>query len=98
MAKVIFEFDESEDRQDINIIVNRHKLMSALLDIYNYRKTLYKGYETETVIVKDDKVLGKITDTLSDYDGKGEFYIKDDVIINKIDDVFYDIKNIIEEY
>lgn len=36
MAKVIFEFDECEDRHDINTIVNRHKLMSALYELADY--------------------------------------------------------------
>ena len=47
MSKVTFVFDESEDRADINIIVDRHKLMSALLELSNYRKSLYNTIDLD---------------------------------------------------
>ena len=40
MAKVKFEFDEFEDRHDVNIIVNRHKLVSVVHDLSDWRREL----------------------------------------------------------
>ena len=40
MAKVIFEFDETEDRQDVELIVNRLKMSCALDDLKEYRDDL----------------------------------------------------------
>lgn len=95
MAKVNFEFDESEDMVDIKEVVHRHTLMSALYDLKDLRRELYKGYKNNIVSVKDGKVL-----TQKDYDeanAKGEFisgsqsYIPVDDIINCLDDVLGDV-------
>lgn len=90
MAKVTFEFDETEDRDDINLIVNRYKLVSALYDIQDYRRSLYKGYidERDSIVVKDNKVVYKDGEKLEDYDIDNAIcYIKETSLINKLDDI-----------
>lgn len=97
MAKVVFEFDENDDREDINIIVNRHKLISALYDLSDFRRSLYKGYDdSDTVVVKDNKVVMKDGTKLEDYDLEGtKLYIHDDKVIDKLDDILSDVNDII---
>lgn len=72
MSKVIFEFDEDEDRNDIRYIIDRHKLISALYNLQNLKHDLYKSYIPENVkcVLKEEKVtynndLGEqVTDTM----------------------------------
>lgn len=66
MAKVIFEFDEAEDRYDINMIVNRHRLMCAAEELSNLYRKIYNGKiydEEDCIYVKPD---GKVA-TEEDY-------------------------------
>lgn len=77
MAKVIFEFNDEEENDDINIIVNRHKIFCTLYELDELYRKIYNGkiYDKEACIsVKDNKVL-----TQEDYDKsreKGELYIE----------------------
>lgn len=59
MAKVIFEFDESEEKQDLNIIINRDKLVQALTKLAELRSVIVnnKFYRDELIYVKNNKVL-----------------------------------------
>lgn len=43
MAKVIFEFDDNEERSDIEEVVNRNKIMCALQDLSDLYRQLYNG-------------------------------------------------------
>ena len=43
MSKVIFEFDEREDNQDINIIVNRAELLDAAYKLSDLFRKIYNG-------------------------------------------------------
>ena len=43
MAKVIFEFDDIENKDDILAIVNRHKLILAVNQINNLFRKIYNG-------------------------------------------------------
>lgn len=78
MARVTFEFDENDDREDINIIVNRYKLLGALNAVSELRGSIYnnKIYDKDALItVKDGKVL-----TAEDYDRfqeAGEYPVED---------------------
>ena len=98
MAKVMFEFDEYEDRHDINLIVNRHKLVNALYELSNYQKTLSKCCEEKAVVVDDGKIVGSLNNLPDNYDGAGKLYVEDEVIVNKIDSILYNVRNIVDEY
>lgn len=89
MAKVTFEYDEDEDLNAIKVIVNRHKLCSALADVDNLRRDLVKGYNDNWICVKDGKVLKEG----DDYSESSE-YTKTDWIINELEkclDGLYDL-------
>lgn len=59
MSRVIFEFDDVEDMDAINLLVNRHKILGALYAIRDLRSVIYNGklYNGELISVKDNKVL-----------------------------------------
>lgn len=59
MAKVTFEFDEDEDRDTINLIVNRYALTSAIYSLQDLHRKIYNGklYDDVVIHVKDNKVL-----------------------------------------
>lgn len=92
MAKVIFEFDECDDRNDINIIVNRHKLENALYQIQDLHRKIYNGklYDDVTINVKDNKVLTE--DDYKKFQDEGNYpvkgtkeYIESSYIENELD-------------
>lgn len=97
MAEVTFKFNEDEDREDINIIINRHKLVYALNELQNYRRSLYKGYEPGLVIIKDNKVVCKDNKQLEEYNIEGtESLIRDDDIIKRIDNILENVIDLID--
>lgn len=100
MSKVNFTFDESEDRADINVIVNRHKLMNALFELSCYRRNLYKGYEDNAVMASGDKIIGKITESVpEEYKDKPvKFYIEDEAILNELDRILGPVNDILDDY
>lgn len=98
MAKVTFEFDEFDDRRDINVIVNRHKLENALCDLSHLRRNLYKGYINDTIVVKDNEVVYKDGKALKEYDTENtEEYINTSNVINELDRILEDVYSIINE-
>lgn len=100
MSKVNFTFDESEDRADINVIVNRHKLMNALFELSCYRRNLYKGYEDNAVMASGDKIIGKITEEVpEEYNDKPvKVYIEDEAILNELDRILGPVNDILDDY
>ena len=89
MAKIVYEFDEDEERNDINLVVNRHKLISALYDFQNYRRALYKGYTNNATYVVDGKIIGKWQDIKDKglEDAEITYYLSDEDVINEIDKI-----------
>jgi len=88
MAKVIFEFDEEEDKIEIKNIMKRDDFKYALEKIRKYRRSLYKGYINNEIIVKDKKVIAEGTEVLT-LDGDiigGKSYIPVSDVINELDD------------
>lgn len=103
MAKVVFEFDESEDRRDIDAIVNRHKLLVAIDELSNLYRQIYNGkiYDKEDCIyLKADGC--KATD--KDYEEanlKGEFlsggksYLRQEYVERELDRILEDVRRFI---
>ena len=95
MAKVIFEFDEEEDKEEIKNIMKRDDFKYALEKIRKYRRSLHKGYINNEIIVKDKKVIAEGTEVLTlDEDITGrKSYIPVSDVIDKLDDC---LKNVLE--
>lgn len=68
MSKVIFEFDETKNKRDIQYVINRDKIMYAFEKLSSLHNKIYnaKLYNNEMISVKDGKVL-------TDEDYKNEF-------------------------
>lgn len=100
MGKVVFEFNEDEESEDVNVVANRRKIMTALYKLSCYRSSLYKGFETDAVVVSGDKILGKVTDNIPKkaYTPPIELYLKEEDIVNKIDSILGPIEEILNRY
>lgn len=87
MAKVIYEFDEDEERHEIELINNRHKLICALYDLSNYRRGLYKGYINNMTYAANGQIIGKGIEALKEIneEAKVTSYLEDEDVINEID-------------
>lgn len=87
MGKVVFEFDEDEERHDIELITNRHKLICALYDLSNYRRGLYKGYINNMTYAANGQIIGKGIEALKEIneEAKVTSYLEDEDVINEID-------------
>ena len=88
MGKVIFEFDEEEERGTIENFIKRDSFKYALEEIKEYRRLLYKGYINNKIIVKDKKVIAEGNEILEldgDIIGRKSYVPVSDVI-DRLDD------------
>lgn len=97
MGKIVFEFDEDEEWNDVNLVVNRHKLISALYDLENYRRGLYKGYINTGVYAVDDKIVGRWDDirTRDFSEVELKMYLDDEDVLREIDDILSKVKHLL---
>lgn len=103
MSKVNFEYDENDEKEDINLIVNRYKLLQAVQDIAELYSAIYnyKIYEQDVIIyLKADGSKA----TQEDYDevsktGKylsgGKHYISQGWIENRLDSILEDVRHLL---
>lgn len=103
MAKVTFEFNDEEDNDDINIIVNRHKLSYALYELNDFYRKLYNGklYTDDIITVKDNKVLTK--EDYTKFQEEGEYpvkgtkeFISTDYLENELDNILNNVRDLLE--
>ena len=100
MGKVTFEFDE-DDRENINLVVNRHKLINAIEELSN----LYRGIYNGKIYYRDDEQIYLKADgtkaTEEDYrkanlEGKflsgGKYYLSQDYIERELDNILVDVR------
>ena len=94
--KYIFETD---DLNEMNLVVNKYKLLSALEELKSWRRYLYKGYDNDIKhlsngnIYTQQKLLEDINVPRDEHgiikDCKRIYYVDD--IINRIDEILYDV-------
>jgi hypothetical protein len=93
MGKVIFEFDEINDRNDVELIVARYKTTSALWDISRIPRAIEKGYSFYT-----DEVTAKCTCWNTEHDEKnGHCRIGQKVWVVDADAVIDEIRRCLED-
>ena len=100
MAKVTFEFDEYEDRQDIDAIVNRHKLLCAIEELSDLYRAIYNGkiYDEDATIylLEDCRKATKEDYEKANLEGKflsgGEYYLRQTYIENELDRILEDVR------
>lgn len=102
MAKVIFEFDDNEESNEVNIVANRHKLVCAVNELSDLHRRIYNGklYEDESIyVLKEGRVA-----TQEDYDkankeGKflegGKTYLDSNFIEGALDRILEDVRGFI---
>ena len=98
MAKVIFEFDEEEDRHEIELITKRHKLICALYDLDNYRRGLYKGYINNVTYAANGQIIGKGIEALKEIneEAKVTSYLEDEDVLNEIDKILDNVRFLLD--
>lgn len=98
MGKVIFEFDDIEDKSDINMIVNRHKMWNALFELGNFRRAVYKGYTNNEIVVKDNQVVARGHEKLvPDYDLEGtKGYLDETEVLRELDYILDDVRFLLD--
>ena len=97
MGKVTFEYDENEESYELDLIHNRHKMAYALSQLRQLRRTIYKGYNSRYIVVKEDKVVYRDGEKLQDYEIDGaKCYIEDSIIIQELDDIIDEVSHIID--
>lgn len=104
MAKVVFEFDEDEDRRDIDIIVNRHKLTAALYEVSQLYSRIYNGKiyddKVEIYIKEDGNVATQEDYDKARYEGKllsgGEHYLREKYVENELDSALEEIRSYLD--
>lgn len=104
MSKVVFEFDLIDNAEEIALIVNRHKMMSALYDVQDFARVVYndKIYnDKDLVYIKKD---GSIA-TKEDYDKMyktgeqlegGEYYLRKDYVEAQLDYIMNKVKHLLD--
>lgn len=48
MSEVIFKFDAIEEANEVKFIADRYKVMNALEELSNLRRSIYKGFYSES--------------------------------------------------
>lgn len=97
MSKITFEFNEDEEWNDVNLIVNRHKLISALYDLENYRRGIYKGYINNAVYAVDGKIEGKWEDIREKDFGEAKIkaYLDDEDVLRELDNILDGVRHLL---
>lgn len=99
--KVKLEFDY--DDKIVPVIVNVNKLVSALYDLSQYRREIYKyDVDGEIYVDKDNNKIYTLEEINSNYNRNEpknlKSYVDADKVIEKIDNILYDVNEIIENY
>lgn len=99
MSKVIFEFDEREDNQDINIIVNRAELLEAAYKLSDLFSKIYNGKiydENDCIYLKKDGSKATAEDySNGELPSGGEYYLRQKYIEDELDDILNNIRHLI---
>lgn len=103
MAKVTFEFDDEEENDEINLVVNRHKLEYAIYELNDFYRNLYNGklYTDDIITVKDNKVLTE--EDYKKFQEKGEYPVKGtkefigtDYLENELDNILNKVRDLLD--
>lgn len=103
MAKVTFEFDDNEERSDIEEVVNRSKIMCALQDLSDLYRQLYNGkiYDPNNIVyITNDNRIAQEEDYKKAQEeghplhGKG-YYIRQEWLENELDNILQSVNHLL---
>ena len=98
MGKVVFEFNEEEDFVDINLVVNRKRLVAALQEVGNFMRKIDKGYLKNMLMVKGREVIGKTGCTVNVNEALGsEYYIKDEEVYDELGRILEKVNDLLKD-
>lgn len=96
---------ETESSREMEIVVSRHKILSVLDDIKNWRRELYKGYDNNVRILCNGKLYTRteFEETRDELPKDEHGLIKDakhvylnNDLIDKIDDLLSEINYLLD--
>ena len=98
VGKVVFEFSEEEDLLDINLVVNRKRLVAALQEVGNFMRKIDKGYLNNMLMVKGREVIGKTGCTVDVNEALGsEYYIKDEEVYDELGKILGKVSDLMKD-
>lgn len=101
-GKVTFTFRQRDP--EVNLIVNRHKFVKTIEELYDYKRDLEKYEDPKNEIIIDEKENRIVSEEElnSRYDPakieNRHSYVKKESVINKIEDVLDIAYSVIYEY
>lgn len=103
MAKVTFEFDDNEERSDIEEVINRNKIMCALQDLSDLYRQLYNGkiYDPNNIVyITNDNRIAQEEDYKKAQEeghplhGKG-YYIRQEWLENELNNILQNVNHLL---
>lgn len=103
MGKVTFEFNDENEGSEIQLIVNRNKLISALYDLNDFYRQLYNGkiYDPNNIVyITDDNRIAQEEDYKKAQEeghplhGKG-YYIRQEWLENELDNILQSVNHLL---
>ena len=95
MGKVTFEFDENKESRDIELIVNRYKMICALDELEKYRYDLYNGHRDEVISVRNGRRIERDENKTIEDVKNTEASLEVDDVLNALDDILDDVKYLV---
>lgn len=95
MGKVTFEFDETKESRDIELIINRYKMICALDELEKYRYDLYNGHRDEVISVRNGKRIERDENKTIEDVKNTKVCLEIDDVLNVLDDILDDVKHLV---
>lgn len=95
MGKVTYEFEENKESHDIELIVNRYKMICALDELEKYRYDLYNGHCEDVIYVRDDEKTGTDDNKTIEDVKRTKECIEVKNVLNVLDDILEDVKHLV---
>ena len=96
---------ETKSSREMELVASRHKLLSVLYDIKNWRRELYKGYDNNVKILCNGKIytFTEFNESIDELPKDENGLIKDcihiyfdDDLINKIDELLSEVNYLLD--
>lgn len=103
MARVTFEFDDIEDRADVEAVIGRYKLLSAIDSISELLSIIYNGkiydHNVEIYVLPEGRVATEEDYKKANEEGKflsgGKTYLDSTWVENRLDLILENVRHLL---
>ena len=103
MAKVTFEFDDIEDRNDVEAVIGRYKLLSAIDSISELYSVIFNGKiydpDVEIYVLPEGRVATEEDYKKANEEGKflsgGKTYLDSTWVENRLDLILENVRHLL---